>query len=146
MSSLDCRREDELLAALGRGFVAPELERHAATCAACGELRLVAGTLLDDRAGAIAAAPVPSAGTMWWRMRVRQRQEAMARARRSLLIGQAVTLAVALTLVGLLFGADLVAGLRDLAGSVRIGTPALVALGISALVAPLAGWIALRQE
>lgn len=146
MSSRDCGREDELLAALGRGFVARELEDHAAVCPTCRELRLVAGALLDDRTEAIAEAAVPSAGTMWWRLRVRQRHEAVARARRSLLVGQAVTLVVAIGLAVLLFGADVAAGLRELTASLRLGTPALVALGISALLAPLAGWIALRQE
>jgi hypothetical protein len=148
-----CPREDELLAALGRGFVAADLDAHAASCPDCGELSRVAGALLDERARAIAEAPVPAAGTMWWRMRVRQRQEAVARARRTLLVGQAATLAIALALVVGLFGSDVavfgseVAGaLRHLAAGVRPGTPILAALGAGLVLAPLAGWAALRQE
>lgn len=141
-----CRREAELLDALGRGFVAPELERHVVECPSCAELHLVAGALLDDRGRAVEEAPVPSAGTMWWRMRIRQRHEAQARARRSLLVGQAVTLAIALTLLLAVFGPEIVHGLRDLAATVRFNTPLLLAFTGWTLLAPLAGWIALRQK
>jgi len=141
-----CQREDELLDALGRGFVAAELEAHAAECPACGDLRTVAGALLDDRAEAIPAAPVPSAGTMWWRIQVRRRQEAAARARRSLLVGQAASLVVALGLLVFFFGADLVTGLRHLTATLRLNTPVLLALAAWLLAAPVAGWVALRQK
>lgn len=148
-----CPREDDLLAALGRGFVPADLAAHAAACPSCGELTRVAAALLDERQQAIAEAPLPAAGTMWWRMRVRQRQEAVARARRTLLIGQAATLAIALALVVGLFGGEValwsgeVAGtLRDLAGTLRPSTPVLAALGAGLLLAPLAGWMALRQR
>ena len=145
-SRAGCAREDELLAALGRGFVAADLAAHAAACRSCRELRLVAGALLDDRARAIAEAPVPAAGTMWWRMRVRQRQEAVGRARRSLLVGQAATLTIALALMVALFGPEVAGGLRELAAGVRFGTPWLLAAAAALLLAPLAGWAALRQE
>ncbi|HEX2254470.1 MAG TPA: hypothetical protein VHQ65_14470 [Thermoanaerobaculia bacterium] len=141
-----CPREDDLLDALARGFVAPELAAHAASCPACAELHLVAGGLLDERAAAMAEAPVPSAGTMWWRLKIRQRQEAEARARRSLLVGQAATLGVALMLVVGLFGGEVAEALRGLAGTVRMSTPLLVAVGVWVLLVPLAGWVALRQK
>lgn len=146
MSPRPCEREGELLAALGRGFVAPDLEAHAAACPACGELRLVAGALLDERVQAMAEAPVPGAGTMWWRMRIRQRQEAEARARRSLLVGQAATLAIAVALVISFFGSEIAEGLRHLAATIRLSTPLLVALAAWAVVVPLAGWVAIRQK
>ena len=91
-----CPREDELLDALGAGFIGDELESHITTCTACGELRLVAGALLGERVQAVTEAALPSSGTMLWRMQMRRRQEAQSAARRSLLIGQAVTLAAAL--------------------------------------------------
>lgn len=146
MSRLSCEREGELLSALGRGFVSPDLEAHTAGCPACGELRLVAGALLDERVQAMTEAPVPAAGTMWWRMRVRQRQEAAATARRSLLVGQAATLGIALALVISLFGGEVAEGLRHLAVTIRLSTPLLVALAASAVLAPLAGWVAIRQK
>ncbi|HKO55414.1 MAG TPA: hypothetical protein VJ276_06010 [Thermoanaerobaculia bacterium] len=143
---MNCHREDELLDALGRGFVGPELEAHVASCEACRELRAVAGALLDDRAVAIMEAPVPSAWTMWWRLRARERQEAEARGRRSLLIGQAMTLMVAIALVLSFFGSDLRFELRNLITTVRLSTPLLLALGTWLLLAPIAGWVAIRQR
>jgi hypothetical protein len=146
MSGAACAREGELLAALERGFAGAELEAHAASCPSCGELRLIAGAILDDRAQAFLEAPVPSAGTMWWRLRVRRRLEAEAAARRSLLIGQAVTLAVAIGLLLSFFGADLVLAVRGLIATVRLSTPLLLALAGWILVVPLAGWVVLRQK
>lgn len=146
MTNQVCPREDELLDALGRGFLGAELEAHAAACAACSEVRLVAGALLDDRIEAIREAPVPSAGTMWWRMQIRQRQEAQALARRSLLIGQAVTLAIATTLMVVLLGADVAVGVREAFASLHLSTPVLLVLATWALAAPIAGWVAIRQK
>jgi hypothetical protein len=146
MSADPCRREDELLDALQRGYVGPELAAHVAACPACGELHAVAGALLDDRSAALAAAPVPAAGTMWWRMRLRHRREAEATARRSLLVGQALTLAVAVALLVAFFGAELVEVGRGLAATLRVHTVLALALGALGVLAPLAGWIAVRQR
>ncbi|HWW61713.1 MAG TPA: hypothetical protein VN181_10135, partial [Thermoanaerobaculia bacterium] len=114
---MNCVREEELLDALQRMYLGAELEAHVASCAACSELREVAGAFLDDRAQAVVEAPVPSAGTMWWRMQIRRRQEAATSARRSLLIGQAVTLAIAVALLITFFGADLAAIARGVFAS-----------------------------
>ena len=146
MSAAPCHRQDELLEALARGFVGPELAAHADRCASCGELRLVAGALLEDRGQAMAEAPLPSAGTMFWRMQMRHRREAQAAARRSLLVGQAATLAVALMLIVALFGPAIAAGLREALGAIRLSTPLLLALATSALLAPIAGWVAIRGK
>lgn len=150
MSAGTCPREPELLAALGRGFVGPELAAHAAECPGCADLHAVASAVLDDRARAIAEAPVPSSGTMWWRMRLRQRREAEERARRSLWIGQAATLSIAVALVITLFGAEAVAVLRHLATTLRLGNPIVLALAIllaaGAVLTPVAGWLALRRR
>ncbi len=146
MKAEQCPREDELLDALGRTFVGEELETHVASCSSCGELRLVAGALLDDRTQAMIEAPIPSAGTMWWRMRVRQRHEAQATARRSLLIGQAATLAIALALVISFFGNDVAFAVKNVIATIRVSTPLLLALATWVLLAPIAGWVALRQK
>jgi predicted anti-sigma-YlaC factor YlaD len=143
---MSCPREDELLEALERGFVGAELDEHVAACASCSELRLLAGALLDDRAAAMLEAPVPSAGTMWLRMRVRRRHDAEATARRSLLIGQAATLLVALVLVVAFFRVDLAAGVRQLIATIQLSTPLLFALATWVLAAPIAGWVAIRQK
>jgi hypothetical protein len=146
MTAPTCPRADELLDALGRGCVGPELERHVASCAGCSELRLVAGALLDERVDAIAEAPVPSAAAMWWHVQVRRQEEAQARARRSLLIGQAATLAVALILVVSLLGAGVAAGVRHAIASIQLSTPLLLVLAAWFLATPIAGWVALRQK
>ena len=132
---MSCVRESELLDALGRGFVGAELDEHVASCGSCTELRLVAGALLDDRAQAMIEAPVPSAGTMWWRMRVRQLQEAQATARRSLFIGQAATLLIALVLVASYFGTDIAHTVSGAVAAIRVSTPLLLALAACALLA-----------
>ncbi|HUP46993.1 MAG TPA: hypothetical protein VM779_15915 [Thermoanaerobaculia bacterium] len=146
MSAQTCHREDELLDALSRGLIGPELEGHIGGCAACSDLRLVAGGLLDERMQAVAEAPVPTAGTMWWRMQVRHRQEVAATARRSLLIGQAATLSIAIVLIVSLFGVEIAVGVREVIAAVRLSTPLLIAVGAWLLLAPLAGWVAIRQK
>jgi predicted anti-sigma-YlaC factor YlaD len=146
MNALRCHREDELLEALGRGFIGSELTQHVETCSACRELRTVAGALLEDRATAMREAAVPSAGSMWWRMQLRAQQDAQSRARRSLLIGQAATLLIALALIASLFGADIALEVRQIIASVRVSTPLLIAVATWLILAPVAGYVAIRQK
>jgi predicted anti-sigma-YlaC factor YlaD len=141
-----CPRETELLDALGAGFVGDELESHIATCAACSELRLVAGALLGERAQAVAEAELPSSGTMLWRMQMRRRQEAQATARRSLLIGQAVTLIAAVVLLFVLLGGTLAGEAVNVIASIRLSPPLLLAVAVWLLAVPIAGWVLLRQK
>ena len=141
-----CPREDELLDALGAGFIGEELESHIRTCANCGELRLVAGALLDERMQAVTEAALPSSGTMLWRIQMRRRQEAQAAARRSLLIGQAVTLAIAVALVFKLLGGNLAGEAVNVIASIKLSTPLLLAVAAWLLAAPIAGWVLLRQK
>ena len=143
---MSCPRENELLDALGVAFLGPELEAHVASCTSCSELRLVAGALLDDRSQQMLEAPVPSAGTMWWRMRVRHRHEIQAIARRTLLIGQAATLVIALALVVAFFGGEMAVAVKYLVATIRVSTPLLLAVATCALFAPIAGWVALKQK
>ena len=150
MNPNPCEFEDELLDAMGRGFVGAELESHIETCVSCSELRLVAGALLDERVQAMMEAPVPSAGTMWWRMQMRHRQEIQVTARRSLLFGQFATLAFALVLVFSLLGGDVAVSIREAvvsaAASFHLSTPLLLAVGSWLLLAPIAGYVAIRQK
>jgi hypothetical protein len=140
-----CSREDELLDALGRGYLGAELTSHIATCSACSELHTVAGALLDERIDAMAEAPVPSAGTMWFRLQMRHRKEIQTAARRSLLIGQAVTLMIAVALIATLLGARFTE-VRELVASVRLSTPLMFVIGTWALLAPIGGYIAIKQK
>lgn len=141
-----CAREDELLTALGRGFLGLDLEAHLRECPSCHDLHLVAGALLDERTAAVAEARVPSAGTTWWRMRMRHRQEAQAAARRTLLVGQALSLAVAVGLLLFVFGPGLLHMVRQLASSLELSKPLLLALAALLLLAPIGGWIAVRGK
>lgn len=141
-----CPREDELLDALGAGFIGEELESHIRTCAACGELRLVAGALLDERVQAVTEAALPNSGTMLWRMQMRRRQEAQSAARHCLLIGQAVTLAAAVVLVFALLGGTLAGEAVNVIASIRLSPPLLLAVAIWLLAAPIAGWVLIRQK
>jgi hypothetical protein len=137
---MKCRFEDELIDALGRGFVGPELTAHAASCESCSELQLVAGALLDDHAVAVRDAAVPSSATMWWRMQMRHRHDVELAARRSLLIGQALTLAVAIALVAMLFGGQLTEGAHRAIEAVRSSTTLLVTVVLAMIAAPIATW------
>ena|GEM_PF-1904749 len=141
-----CPREDELLDALGAGYIGEELESHIRTCAACGELRLVAGALLDERVQAVTEAALPSSGTMLLRMQMRRRQEAQSTARRSLLIGQAVTLAAAVVLVFTLLGGSLAGEAVNVIASIKLSPPLLLVVAIWLLAVPIAGWMLIRQK
>jgi hypothetical protein len=89
---------------------------------------------------------LPSSGTMLWRMQMRRRQEAQSAARRSLLIGQAVTLAAAVTLVFTLLGGTLAGEVVNVIASIRLSPPLLLAVAAWLLAAPIAGWVLLRQK
>lgn len=149
MSAVRCPLEDELLDALGRGYVNAELAAHVAGCSSCSELQLVAGALLYEHATAVSEAPMPTAGTVWWRMQIRHRHEVQAAARRSLFVGQAATLVISLILVGAFFGVELTVGLREIVAAVRLSTPLMVTVGawlLLLLVAPIVGYVAIRQK
>ena len=141
-----CNRQDELLEALGRAFVPEHLTAHLAQCDSCAELRLVAGALLEERSQAMTEAPVPSAAAMWLRMQLRREHEVEAGARRSLLIGQAVTLTVAMVLIAAVFSSEISAGIRHAFGSISLSTPLILVLATWALLAPLGGWVAIRAK
>lgn len=144
-----CIRENELLDALGRGFIGADLEEHVQSCESCGELRIVAGALLDERLAAVDEAQLPGDGSVWWRMRLRHRNEAEAAARRSLVVGQAITLGIAVALGILFFASQLAAEIRHAATLIRTDTPLLVLFATSvfvALGAIGAGWVVVRQK
>jgi hypothetical protein len=146
MNGNRCHREDELLDSLGRGYLGADLKEHVDACTSCAEIHMVAGALLDERVQAVAEAPVPSAGTMLWRMQMRHRHDAQVAARRSLFVGQAVTLLVAIVLVVALVGASFAGGVREVYTAIRVHTPLWALLGAWLLMAPIGGWVAIRQK
>jgi hypothetical protein len=146
MSAELCRYEDELLDALARGYVGPDLKAHVDACGPCSELRLVAGALLDDRHEAMSDATVPSSAMMWRRIQMRDLQRAQSRARRSLLIGQAATLCVALGLMLTFFGSDIFAGVTEMVLAIRVSTPLLLVIASALVLAPIGGYVAITQK
>ena len=140
---MKCHREDELLDALGRGLVGPDLAAHVAECALCEELQVVAGALLNDREEAIHEAAVPSSAAMWLRMQMRHRHDIELAGRRSLLIGQALTAAIAIALLSMLFGGEMTVAARHVIDTIRSSTTLLV-IAMTILAAPVAGWFATK--
>ena len=149
MTTATCHREDELLDALGRGFVGAELKSHVDECPSCSELHLIAGGLLDVRNDAVGHAHIPASGTMLWRMHMRKRHDAQVATRRTLFVGQALTLTIAIAITVAFFGADIAVGVR--AGVARlqelnVNLPLVLAVATSVLLAPIAGWVMVRQK
>jgi hypothetical protein len=82
---------------------------------------------------------------MWFRMQMRRQQEAQAAARRSLLVGQALTLMIAIAAIVSFFGTDLASEVGSAIASIRLSTPLLIAVATWILLAPI-GWVAIRQK
>lgn len=105
-----CAHEDEVMDVVtaGRWPLACDasLRAHVASCAACRDAVEVATWLREDGDALQAAAHVPSAGALWWRMQVRARAEAEQAAMRPMRIAWAcgatvlVALAAAAVSVG----------------------------------------------
>ena len=90
-AAIDCAREDEVLDAVAFGRWpehAADLVAHAATCAVCADLVVVALALHGDRDAACRDAPVPASGMVWWRATIRARAEAARTASRPITIAQ----------------------------------------------------------
>ncbi|HJQ37432.1 MAG TPA: hypothetical protein VKB93_09855 [Thermoanaerobaculia bacterium] len=105
-----CTRESEIVDALMAGrwpdACVTELREHAAACAICGDLVLVATAIAADAP----RAEVPTSGVVWWRIQRRERQEAARVASRTLTLVQAssfvAAIAFVLTIVGSLSFSD----------------------------------------
>jgi len=101
MSDSTCEHEQELLAALAAAEVPDELRQHAASCAECSEVLLVA-TFLRREAAATAQAALPDPAYLWWRALRDRRSAAAERATRLITIVQrAAIFSAALLLVPL---------------------------------------------
>jgi len=104
----DCPRSAEVAAVLaggiGGGFQARgleadgDLQQHVASCPSCADLALVMTSFQSERDRSRRAATVPSAGLVWWRAQLRQRQAAARTAAAPVTIVHAFTLALALAL------------------------------------------------
>ena len=144
-----CPREEEVVAAVARGAWAEaeasaELQAHAASCEACGELVALSQALQDDHAVICRAADIPAAGTVFWRATIRARAEAAEHAARPITLAQGLAGAgiagVGATLVGLAWHA--VPSLPQPGGLVMLA----LALGLCVVVAPLVLVLTLARD
>lgn len=110
MNRVYCERESEILEALRRGEVGPELATHAATCAICADTLAVSEFFKADRAAALAqqchserseeprldpntsavnenmqfCPSLPAPDFLWWKAQLARKQIAVERATRSI--------------------------------------------------------------
>lgn len=80
----ECVRSSDVAAAASAGELSSaadsDLRRHLAECEACRDLAIVISALRGERDRVRREAPAPSAGLVWWRAELRERQEAERRA------------------------------------------------------------------
>ena len=80
----ECGRAAEVLAAMTAGrepwLANEELRQHADACESCREMVTVVSALRGERDRVRRTATVPSAGLVWWRAQLRQRQHAALKA------------------------------------------------------------------
>jgi hypothetical protein len=148
MKSTTCSREPEVVAAVLAGCFSDSLRAHAAGCAVCGEVARVAALVHEDFSWAQREATVPTADVVWLRARIRAREEATRMAARPIIFTHAIAIAA---LIGLLVSA----GGRFSLGSwtfaldglpVRMLLPLVIALVTSAILAPLALYVASSRD
>jgi predicted anti-sigma-YlaC factor YlaD len=100
-----CSHETELWDAIAAGrwpdTADANLRAHVASCAACRDLALVAGSLRRDARDVARAATPPTSAIVWWRAQMRARQEAAHAADRPITFVQGLAIACA---AGLLLG------------------------------------------
>jgi len=144
-----CDREWEVIDAIQAGRCNDEMTTHIASCESCNEIFIVAGALLEDGRDAMRKAPVPTSGTMWWKMKMRSRREAAIRAERTLTWVQAGSLLVAVVLGFTLIGTTSifdVVNFEQLTTLVKGHLPLMLGLMTSLLLAPVVLYFAFTEE
>src|ERR671932_499558 len=100
---IECAREQDVLDALAAqrwpARCDDELRDHVAACDICSDLIVAASALLDDQETAYSEARIPPAGLVWWRARLRAREEAARAAARPLAFIQGVAASAAVWLL-----------------------------------------------
>lgn len=152
----ECRHEAEVVAAVAAGrwpsAADPALCDHARRCPVCAEVLEVAQAMAPLESETLADVRLPSAGQVWWRAQVRARHEARRAAALPVLAAQGLGAAAILGLVAALVSwqwpvvAAAAGGwlARPLA-ALDLGLIAWAALGMFAVLAPLAIYAAVRD-
>jgi len=165
----ECDRAGEVAAEVLAGGFRPDgdsdLRRHVAACESCGDLVLVMSALRSERDRIRREVAVPSAGLVWWRAQLRERQEAVRRAAAPVTAVHAAALVAVIVLAAILVStvarwagmpplsafvptlpswAETTQSLADASPLLRYG----LALGVAAwlLLGPVAIYLALRRE
>jgi hypothetical protein len=153
----ECRHEGEVAAAVTRGQwpagAGAALRDHVAGCAVCAEVLEVAAAMTALEQETLADSRLPSAGQVWWRAQLRARREAAETAARPVIVAQAVAAACALGLIAALvtwqwpsLAAAAGAWMAGPLAALDLGAAAWIALAASALLGPLAIYMAFARE
>lgn len=78
-----CEKEAEIIAAMRRGVLGPELERHASVCAICSDIAAVSKFLQTQT---VVAPVLPDSNFLSWKAQLASKQMAMERATRSIVL------------------------------------------------------------
>lgn len=162
MSARSCPRESEVLALVRSGRT-DTLAGHLTACEPCRTLARTAAAIAAEASRAVANAPVPSSGLVWWRVQNRARQEAMQAASRAVTLVQALSVGAGLfvtfgivramaplTVVqgqkGLLV--RIADGLQPVAAEITsfASVPLLLAVATCLLLAPVAVYFAVARD
>lgn len=81
MNRLYCEKETEILEALRRGGLGPELAKHAASCDICADMLAVSEFLQADSQP---APTLPDSDFLWWKAQLECKRIAVERATRSI--------------------------------------------------------------
>jgi hypothetical protein len=169
MRNAECPREHELLDALqaSRWPTRDEsLEAHVADCPSCSDLLTVVAPLLDEQHALQQEATVPSSAIVWWRAQMRFRREAMEKAAQPISFVQGIAIACGAGLLATMLGIFVPTFRRSLSWMLEsaaswqavsvpaFGDPlaspiviaALAALGLCALVLPVALYFAFHED
>ncbi len=142
----ECEREREVFETARSGRwpegCGDELRAHIASCEPCAALVELAGTLAGEYHEAMKTAPVPPAGLVWWRAQRRARQEASRAAMKTATAIQAVTIVAAVLALVLIVAWS--GWLTHLPWQWAV--PLLAALAASALLAPVAVYVAVARH
>jgi predicted anti-sigma-YlaC factor YlaD len=157
-----CAREDEVLERVIAGAFpldpASELRSHVTACASCKDLVTVAAAIRTEAETAKREASLPASGAVWFRVQRRAHRENLERARRTVSLVYASTLATTAFLVLILFGGLealrtgwLSQGLAEVwkilsaPSAMGVSVPVLVAV-MCLLLAPFAVYYAVTEE
>ncbi len=172
MKNIECSREQELIDAVeSRRWpdrIDSDLRSHVDECSFCADVVEVVSALHADRDAVMENVQIPAASVVWWRAELKARQEAAQVAARPITLvlafAAASTVGVGLALLGLVtpvvgewlnwLGVTLM-GLGPSAGfelgslstlGFSPGLPALIVIGISIALAPVAVYFILSEE